>query len=173
MNEAGWENLLDAGETIVWQGRPDAAVVFKASHIFTLLFGMAFSGFSVFWMAAASRGGGGFWMLGLIHFTAGIFVGIGPIFGGPYKRRHTWYTLTNKRAFIATNLPMRGRKLKSYPIIASTAISYEDNTVPSLYFASRTRRSNNRNREIPIGFERIEDGPEVMKLIRKIQQGNA
>jgi len=168
-----WAGLLDKDETILWQGRPDGGFAFKPSMIFTTVFGLFFSGFALFWMIMASTGGGYFWTFGLIHFFAGFAVILGPLFGGMWMRRHTWYTLTDRRAFIATDLPIKGRSLKSYPIIADTVIDYQDNALPSVFFASKTVPTKNGSKEVPIGFERIVDGPSVLKHIRKIQQDTA
>ena len=169
----GWDGLLDEGEEILWQGRPDGRFVFKPSMVFTTLFGLAFAGFALFWMIMASAAGGGFWMFGLIHFTVGIGVMVGPLIGSMWMRRHTWYTLTERRAFIARDLPVMGRSLKSYPITAETVIDYQQNALDSIYFASQTKRTKNGTREVPIGFEQLDDGPQVLKLIRQIQRDPA
>ena len=56
----GWDGILDEGEDIRWQGRPGTKVVWKIGHIFSVLFGLAFAGFALFWMIMASRAGGFF-----------------------------------------------------------------------------------------------------------------
>ena len=167
---SGWEGILDADEGIRWQGRPDGAMVWKPSNFITILFGLAFSGFALFWMIMAASAGGGFWMFGLIHFFVGIGIGIGPIFWSTYRRRNTWYTLTDKRALIATNLPMRGRKLKSYPITKETPLEFSTGDPASITFATERRRSKNGSYEVKIGFERIADGKQVYAMIRDIQK---
>jgi len=166
----GWDGILDDGETILWQGRPDATVRFRAIHLVTLAFGLFFSGFAVVWMVMASRAGGYFWMFGLLHFFAGLGVAFGPIYGSAWRRRHTWYTLTDRRAFIATDIPFRGRKLTSWPIGGLSQLDYRDDDLPSVYFAHEMRRSGKRGYlRHDIGFERIADGREVYRLLRDIQ----
>jgi len=170
---AGWDGILDDGETILWQGRPDKKVVFKASHIFTFIFGCFFAGFAFFWMLMASLGGGYFWMFGLLHFTAGLCVMLGPILWPAWARRHTWYTLTDHRAFIATDIPLAGRNLKSYEISAKSPIEFEQGKLSSIFFAKDYHRTKNGSRQVRIGFERIEDGATVMQLIRQVQKETA
>ncbi|MDF0601059.1 aspartate carbamoyltransferase catalytic subunit [Psychromarinibacter sp. C21-152] len=170
---AGWEGILDAGERILWQGRPGTSVVWKASHILTSLFGVVFAGFAVFWMVMASQAPGGFWMFGLIHFAVGVGLAIGPPVWSAWTRRHTWYTLTDRRAFIATDLPLQGRKLKSYEIGPDTTIDYEAGERSNIYFAHEYKRTKNGSRRVPIGFERIPDGAEVYRLIRQVQSRKA
>lgn len=167
---SGWEGILDDDEEIRWQGRPDGAVVWKASHIFTGLFGLAFAGFALFWMIMASQAGGGFWAFGLIHFFVGLSIGIAPPFWNVYKRRNSWYTLTNRRALIATDLPLIGRKLKSYPISKGTVLEFNSGNPDSIIFASERRRSKNGTYKVKIGFERIVEGQQVYRMIRDIQK---
>jgi len=166
----GWENILDKDEAILWQGRPDGAVAFKPANIITFLFGLVFAGFALFWMVIAAQAGGGMWMFGLIHFSVGIGLSFGSIFWGAYKRRHTWYTLTDRRAFIATNMPLKGRNLKSYPIDAETILDFSDAPLSTINFSFEMRRGKNRSYRVDIGFERIENGSEVYRLMRDIQK---
>ena len=170
---SGWEGILDEDENILWQGRPDGAVVWKLSNIPAILFGLFFSGFALFWMVMAASAGGVFWMFAIPHFLIGFGIGIGPIYWNAYKRRHSWYTLTDKRALIATELPVQGRKLKSYPITKTTMLGMDTNDPASITFASRIQRLKNGTREIKIGFERIEDGTQVYRLMRDIQEGKS
>ena len=61
---AGWEGILDTGETILWQGRPDGKIVLRPANTATFVFGLAFAGFALFWMIMASTAGGFFWAFG-------------------------------------------------------------------------------------------------------------
>lgn len=174
MTEAdSWKGILDDDESVLWQGRPDGRITLKVKNIMGFLFGLAFSGFAVFWMVMASQAGGFFWMFGLLHFAVGLGVAFGSAFGSAWRRRHTWYTLTNKRAFIATDLPFRGRSLKSYPITASTVLDYDAGTPASIMFNHEMRRRKNGHYRVDVGFERIENGAEVYRMMRDIQKGQA
>jgi hypothetical protein len=166
----GWEGLLDPGEKILWQGHPDTALVILPSHWVTGIFGFFFAGFALFWMLVAAAAGGWTWTFGLIHFT----VGLGVMVGGPLLsqiiRRGSTYTLTDRRAFIATDLPFVGRKLQSWPITADTPLEIAE-TPPfaTLTFATRTVRGRRGPSQRPVGFERITDGRNVLSLMRGIQ----
>jgi hypothetical protein len=166
----GWEGILDADEDIIWQGRPDSKIAWGASNIFTLIFGLFFAGFALFWMVMASMAGGFFWMFGLIHFTVGIGIAFGTLFYSAYKRRQSWYTLTNKRAFIASNLPLLGKKLKSYPITADPRLEIVEGTPASILFATEMHRTKNGTTTVKLGFERIENGREVYAKFREVQK---
>jgi len=167
---AGWQGILDEDEAILWQGRPDGAVKWKVGNIFTFLFGLAFAGFALFWMVMASQAGGFFWMFGLLHFGVGFAISVGPPYWNAWRRRHTWYTLSDRRAFIATDLPVLGRKLKSYPIDGDTVLAYDSDDPATIHFAHEMRRGKNGSYRVEIGFERIEDGAEVYRMFREVQR---
>ena len=166
-----WQGILDSGERIVWQGRPDQGFDVAGRDIPQALFALLFSGFAVFWMTKAAAAGGGFWMFGLIHFSVGLGIFWKAIFGTTVRRRRTWYTLTNRRAFIATDFPWKGRELKSYPITPDSPISYRAGPPATMFFA-RERRTGTKGRSYNanIGFERIAEGDKVMALLRRAQR---
>lgn len=173
MNGGDWKHHLQSGEEILWQGRPDGAFVIEATNLKSAVFNIFLIGFAVFWMAGAAESGGTFWMFGLLIFFIGLARLANSPLGGTFRRRQTWHTLTNRRAFIATNFPLKGRGLKSDPITPDLPIDYVDGTRPTIYFASETKHSKDLTYERSIGFERIEDAPRVLEHIRKIQQGDA
>lgn len=166
----GWDDILDQDEQILWQGRPDGTIVFSLPAVLTTLFGIFFAGFALFWMVMAAQGGGFFWMFGLIHFSVGISIIFGAFLAKPFRHRYTWYTLTNKRAYIATDLPFRGKRLKSYVIDDNSPLSFEEaGRFATVHFATETYRVKNRTRRRTIGFDRITDGHHVFRLMRDIK----
>lgn len=172
--DSQWDNILGADEKILWQGRPDGAFTFSLQNSKSLLGGLGFSGFAIFWMMMASNSGGNFWMFGLIHFCMGLGMAFGPAIKDAITRRYTWYTLTNTRAIIATALPVFARTLKSYEITRETVIDFRATAPATIYFAEREIYSRNKKlRTIQIGFQRIENGEEVYRLIRDIQKDTA
>jgi hypothetical protein len=165
----GWGDILDANEKIIWQGRPDGAVTFGARNITMMVFGTIFGGFALFWMVLAAASGGWFWMFGLIHFSVGVGIVLSALFWGAWRRRHTWYTLSDRRAFIATDMPIRGKRLKSWPITADTALELIDAPLATVNFATETKRGEHSTYEVAVGFERIPDGQQVYRMMRDIQ----
>lgn len=166
-----WDGLLDPDERIIWQGAPVPRLKLEWENSFQPLFFLFFTGFSVFWMVMASAGGGIFWTFGLLIFAVGIYNLVLIHFWKRYVRQHTFYTLTNKRAFIGSALPFKGRTLDSYPMGQDRTISYIDADLPGIHFASRIKSTRNGMTAIPIGFENIADGREVYGLIRRVQDG--
>ncbi len=166
----GWQGVLDDDESILWQGRPDGRFVFKPLMLFTTTFGIVFSSIALFWMIGVSRGGSLFWVFGLLHFGAGLTLIFGGLFTASFVRQRTWYTLTDKRAFIAKNLPFLGRSIRSYPINSRTVIEYHDGRFSNVFFANEKHSGTDGAHNVPIGFERITDGKSVLQLIRGIQK---
>lgn len=171
----GWEGLLAPGETILWQGRPSGQVTFAGLDARRTIFGLFFLGFALFWtFGAVSHTGEAptparllFPLFGLLFIYQGAKLAGGDRIWQAYERRHSWYTLTSERAFIATELFGR-RNLRSWPITSTTILDYEDGRTGSVFFADR---SGSFARGRRIGFEFIDDGREVLDLMRRVQRG--
>ncbi|WP_010141011.1 hypothetical protein [Oceanicola sp. S124] len=165
----GWEGLLEQGESILWQGRPDGRMTLRQINPMQLLFGLFFAGFALFWMIMAAQAGGAFWMFGLLHFSVGIGIAIGKPVLDPLKRRRTWYTLTNRRAFIARHTLLGHRTLDSYRLTPASRVSFLPGSPASVLFAEDEVRVKRGTRTRRIGFERIEDAREVFALIEQVR----
>lgn len=175
---SGWEGILDPGETIVWQGRPDPAISFAQTVPMQVIMGVFFTGFALFWIYQASwiTSHDGFpWVARLFPLFGIPFVLVGlRMLGGDvlwqaYLRRHTWYTLTTRRAFIATNAPLRGRTLKSFDITPETEIEFDGREPGTLIFAYESRRSRGKTRA-PVGFIRIPGARDVLRQMHDIRK---
>ena len=168
---AGWEGILDPGERILWQTRPAQGFYMDLVKLPLAIFGLFFAGFALFWMVMASQVGGVFWMFGLIHFSVGIGLAFSAVAWGTVKRRGTWYTLTNRRAFIATELPFKGKRLDSYAITPDTRLSLRQGNPGSVIFGREERRGNKgRVYTVDIGFERIAEVDRAYQIMRDIQR---
>lgn len=167
----GWEGILDDGERILWQGRPDQGFYMDLVKLPVALFGFAFAAFALFWMVMAGQAGGGFWMFGLIHFSVGLGLAFSAVAWGTLKRRGTWYTLTDRRAFIATDLPFKGKRLDSYAITPGTRLSLRAGDPGSVFFSREERRGDRGRRyTVDIGFERIAGAERAYEILREIQR---
>ncbi|PRY24331.1 hypothetical protein CLV78_103197 [Aliiruegeria haliotis] len=169
----GWDGLLDDGEEILWQGRPSGQVSFRGLEPGNVLTGLVMFGFAVFWISGAMRASIGdgnifgiiFPLFGLPFLWVGFDKAGGKVLIDAYRRKRSWYTLTNRRAFIATEI-LGQRDRNSWPIHAGTVLDLEDGALQSIRFADRRKTARGQNR---IGFELIPDGREVLGLMRQIQ----
>lgn len=166
-----WQGILDDDERIQWQGHPEHRVRFTFRSKFEPFFYLFYVAFSVFWMVTAALAAGPFWMFGLIFFAVGAYKLVGQHYWKARLRRATFYTLTDKRAFIASNPPFGARKLDSYPITAQTPLRLEeDRGLTTIYFAHQNSTARNKDRIGTIGFELLADGRQVYSTMRQIQK---
>lgn len=168
----GWEGILQPGETILWQGQPDATPRLERKDLPKSVFGLLFAGFALFWILSALQAGGAIWMFGLIHLGVGLWLATWPFLGKSFVSRRTWYTLTDRRAIIASDLPWRRRALDSYPITADTPFEFQDTEPGTIWFGERypaaiRARRKGRTRA---GFERIGDARGVYRQMLDIQR---
>lgn len=185
---AGWEDILEPGETILWQGRPDNVVVWRNVLSVESAFGLVFGLFALFWIiAAVGMGGVGginpigliFPLFGLPFLATGVWMVVGRIIWDARQRGRTWYTLTDRTAFIATDSGGT-RKLETYPLRAEMDIQLEDGDPGTVWFERKIAHhpgrwsggpGNKRYRGpstsvTPIGFRRIDDPRRVYRLLR-------
>lgn len=183
----GWEGLLEPGERILWQGRPDARVEWAEVVSFQSMFGVVFTAFAVFWITMA-RGMGGrfddggmtdiFPLFGVPFVAVGLYLVVGRLIHDAIRRRGTWYTLTDRTAFIAVTFRGR-RRLERYPISRDMPLGLEDGTPGTVWFAEKvthnpggwTGSGSNRSYRAPsttreqVGFRRIGNPRAVYRLL--------
>lgn len=173
----GWDDLLDPGESILWQGRPERGFALSPVRPIQMAMGVFFMLFSLFWITMAEgitggmRGAGdaiqwfpkfGWFFFAIGAWNAGLY-----LLWAHVVRQRTVYSLSDRRAFIATNLPVLGRKLKSYPLDDGSPVELDDGAPGSVWFASRRVQTKNGSSTQRIGFERIRDARKVYQLIRR------
>lgn len=161
----GWQGILDPGEQILWQGQPDGRFRVEFDGLRQSLPGLLMVAFALFWMFQAAQGSVFFALFGLIFVVIGLRQFLQPVLWPAYLRSRSWYTLTDRRAIIATDVPFKGRRLTSYPIDANTLIEFVDGDPPSILFGPERGRRAERP-----GFRYIAEAQTVMPLIRGIQQ---
>ena len=109
----GWEGILAPGETIHWQDRPTGAVMWRDLLQAQSLFGLLFAGLAWAWLQGVRWMSGGvtrsaeglilFEVVGALFIAVGAYMVIGRLFVEAWQRRRTWYTLTDRAAYLATN----------------------------------------------------------------------
>lgn len=161
-----WSGLLDPGERILWQGQPDARIDWRTLRPMKLIFGLSFCLIGL-WVAGATLAGHTApfpeavipLVLGLAFAAVGMRAGLGdPLIDG-WQRSRTWYTLTDRRILIATELRGR-RQLSDMAITAETRLVLEDGTPGSVAITGPRKMT----------LRRIEDARSVYALLRQVQQ---
>ncbi len=190
----GWDQYLSEGEKVVWQGRPHWQLIFANRSGVEKIIGAVMMALSALGVLAIylTHSSGTFVPVLIFLVGAGIALGIHP--KGAMLRGTTTYSLTNRRALIASNL-FGQRKLNGYYINPNVTLDFIDGTSPSIYFAieektvkrrdtnaerQRDERSNSGNqgpiyRDVVIkrriGFEYIDDGRRVYEMMQSMQKG--
>lgn len=164
----GWEDILDPGERVVWQGRPDPNTRWQPPPGRDLRGGIAMSAFGVIWSVAVAVNGSIAWVFGLLFLGLGVSKLAGQHVWKARQLRQTTYTLTTSRAIIATEAGGR-RGMTSYPIDATTPVASDGAEPATITFA--TQYTNGIARQI--GFERVRPGREILELFRSVQRGQA
>lgn len=163
-DHAGWQGLLDEGETILWQGRPDKGIRWFDGDVTSTLMGVVMVCFALFWMFKAAQADTLMWVFGFLFLIVGARQTIAGNIVPAYIRSRSWYTLTDRRAIIATDIPVRGRRLTTVPITPQTEITLEAGSPGSILFGPPTRALRRGE-----AFLLIPEAVKVMGLIRQIQ----
>lgn len=160
----GWQGILDEGEQILWQGQPAQGIRFETLDLRHILPAIFIIGFGVFWISTAVQFSLFFAAFGLFVVGSSLWQALGPVLRPAFIRARSFYTLTDRRAIIATDMPFQGRRLASYPIDRTMPLEYVASDPPSILFGPPTSRKETR-----AGFSYIADADRVMAMMRKIQ----
>lgn len=174
-----WDEILEPGETLLWQGQPDPTPDPSGLRPGSMVMGVALTAFALFWTYLASGAiatdgliGWVFPMFGLFFVILGVRQAGGQILIDAWRRRRTWYSLTNRRAFIATDV-LRRRTLDAYPITGQTLFDHDGKSPGTIWFATDFVRTKRGSRKRRVGFERIADSGHVLDLMVKAQREQA
>lgn len=160
----GWQGLLEDDERILWQGRPEKGVRWLDGDLSGTFMGFVMVCFALFWMFQAAKGGTAMWIFGFAFLLVGGRQMISGNIIPAYIRSRTWYTLTDRRAIIATDMPVRGRSLTTIPITPDTQVTLEPGQPGSILFGP-TIIARRRGE----AFLLIEGAENVLRLIRETQ----
>ena len=160
----GWQGILDPDEQILWQGQPDGRFRIEFDSLRESLPGLLMLAFALFWMYQAAQASVFFALFGLFFVVLGLRQLLSPVIWPAYLRSRSWYTLTDRRAIVATDVPFKGRRLTSYPIDRTMPLEYVASDPPSILFGPPTSRKETR-----AGFSYIADADRVMAMMRNIQ----
>lgn len=179
LQAAAWENFLEPDEKILWHGRPDAEALWSPTATSRAAVGIPFMIFGGVMLRVTWPQHGNFegmtpvWIIAGVMIAFGLFYSISAPFRDRARRMRTWYTLTDTRAVIATDI--KRRQFTSYPITPDNDI-----TLPllgaktSVWFAKKVTPPRDRDDTSSvklIGFELIKDAPHVYDLLKQVQKG--
>ena len=110
---AAIQSELLSGETILWAGHPDTRVVLHKEDLFLIPFSLVWGGFAIVWEAGVagvwgnSARSGLPWTFGMIWGIPFVLIGQyliwGRFFYAAWKKKRTYYALTNRRVIVVQN----------------------------------------------------------------------
>jgi hypothetical protein len=115
IDQASYEALqpeLTSGESILWAAQPETSIIFHRDDFFLIPFSLLWGGFSIFWEAAAAgmgphangHGAPFFFLLWGVPFVLiGQYMIWVRFFVAAWKKRRTFYALTNRRVLVVQN----------------------------------------------------------------------
>ncbi len=175
---------LTAGETALWAGQPSTSVIFHREDAFLIPFSLLWGGFAIFWEASVA----GFWgapgqrtapsyfmlLWGVPFVLIGQYLIWGRFLFVAWKKRRTYYAVTNRRALVVQD--SWRRKMASAYLDTLPALIKENssNGMGTLRFATPEPLMSRRNGwgpwdamsvdTVPV-FRDIEDVDAVYRLL--------
>lgn len=175
---ADWDSAavnwpLEAGEAILWQGRPAPGLTIGMKQLTKLISGLFGLCLFLYLVSRLQMQVAPFWDVWLIVLT--VFFASIPldILRGAHARAHSHYALTNRRALIATDIPVYGRLIRAFPMVPSAPVDLlRGRRLGSVSFGAKRGLMAAFGAPRP-GFERIADSEAVFNLIGRVQRGDA
>lgn len=169
-----WKGILREGERILWQGQPDGGFFIHRSRFFALFVSILFILISVVFLIAAfgleePRKLG--FMFIVIFAGFSLYQLLRIALWPTYKRRHTFYTLTNRRAILGIAIPGCWRTLKYFEITAHEEYKYNPGKFGSIVFAYEgDAEAEDEPGAYAAGFMRFAEADKVWPMIQQLQQ---
>lgn len=165
----GWHSILQPGEKILWQGAPVARIdlreVIASGNWQQAMMGIFFACFGLFWTSGAYRATGDmFALIGLIFTIQGMVMAGKVLVWPSFLLSRSYYTLTDRHAFIATDDPLRGRKIASWPLEPGMVLEWVDTRPPTIIFGTQGVEGR-------VEFRYIDEAETVMRLARGVEAG--
>ena len=179
---------LDRGERLLWQGAPPQGLMLRSNDVFLIPFSLVWTGFAVFWTLAASGAVPAiaphngqqatviFPLFGSAFIAVGLMFTFGRFFADAWRRDHTQYALTDKRAIIAGG--WSPSELSSMPLSTGLQVDVSGGDTGSIRFGPGYDpyvRGRGLGQWLgpphPFMFERIADVGNVYKMVRQVQSG--
>ena len=174
-----WEHFLEDRERVLWHGRPDAEALFSPTATKNFVVGLPLIAFGAVMVNVTWPQHGNFQGMWPVWTIAGLLISWGLYYSAsaPFKdrarRMRTWYTLTNKRAVIATDI--KRREFTSYPITKDNDIRLPlFGAKTTVWFAQHVDPADDHDDTDTItliGFELIKDAPYVAELLEQVKKG--
>jgi hypothetical protein len=179
---------LAEGENILWLGQPDTSKLFATQDVFYIPFTLLWGGFALFWNVSvwASNSPFFFRLWGLPFLLVGFYIIIGRFFYKWWRKRNTYYAVTNRRLLIQTTgirYNLQSFSLNGLPQLTK---SVSRDGTGTIIFGNAPVRSGGRGFQMNVsnsgmeffgyslsGFYDIPDANDVYALINDLRFGSS
>jgi hypothetical protein len=168
------DEQLDAGEVVVWSGRPRQGIWFRAEDAALIPFSLLWCSFAIFWetMVLISRAPLIMRLWGIPFVLAGLYMVAGRFFHESWERARTWYAVTDRRILIVRTGRFARWKAIMLSQLPETTLQLHRDGCGTICFGSaehfKAARERRRAPELP-RFHGIADARAVFDLIRAQQ----
>lgn len=165
-----WHQILEPGEEIIWQGRPVPSRVISRPDKNLFGFGIGLVIIGIIWILAEMQENSPEQALKYLPFIAGCAIMAAAVIAAIYRPKRTWYSMSNRRTFIDTDIPLQKRSLKSYPLISETPLELIDEEPGTVLFSEELiDGGEGEDYWASVGFEHIPNPQHVYSLIQEIR----
>lgn len=168
-----WHGILRDDEAILWQGKPDDGFYIHPSRRKTFVVGAFFTAIGLTLLVLGLIVAEIPMILFALFFLAiSLTLTLGQSLWPTYKRRHTFYSLTNQRAILGIALPRRKRTLKFFDIQPEATYEFIPGPIGSIVFDHEDQgvKVNNVPQLFAVGFMRFAEAPEVWQMVQDLQR---
>jgi len=126
-------------EQLLWAGAPDPSVWFTAEDVFLIPFSIAWCAFAIFWESSVIGGDAPFFfrLWGIPFVALGLYFTVGRFFYKSYRKRHTEYAITTRRAVVLGPRTFADLPLRDQPIVIKrsrderhASVTFSDASLP-------------------------------------------
>ena len=178
---AGWDGLLNEGETLLWQGRPEVRLDWTMLLTRDTPKGLFIALFALLWIGIALQVTGDneapflmrviFPLIALPILLGGLRQAFDPAFARYHRLKTTTYSLTSEAAYIATE--RGGKRLLERLSLHDGLLTpnLEDGTPGSVWLITRPRPSGSwsmlsgSSPNETVGFELIPEARQVYRMV--------
>jgi hypothetical protein len=176
---------LDPGEKVLWAGQPRQGIFLRASDALAIPFSLLWGGFAIFWETTVLKSMDHrrnmppfieilFPLWGIPFVVIGLYIIFGRFFVDAWRRRQTWYGVTDRRALVLRTGSRRTTTSFELRSISEVKLQEHADGTGTLTFGPIVSISQNRGFSFwgaPTNvFDHTPDAANAYRIVRRVQQ---